>query len=102
MTGRTISEGDLLGRIIDLAKFHGWLIVHYRPALTGKGWRTPLQGDKGCPDLILARNGRVLLVELKSATGSTTADQRQWLNALGQHARLWRPADWPDILKELR
>lgn len=97
-----LSEDDLLRRILDYAKLQGWLIVHYRPCKTAKGWRTPLQGDAGAPDLILARNSRVLLVELKSATGRATPDQVKWLQALGDHARLWKPKDWADILKELR
>lgn len=97
-----LSEDDLKARVLDLAKLRGWMVVHYRPARTAKGWRTPLEGDKGCPDIILARRGVVLLVELKSATRRPTPEQRSWLLALGVHGRLWKPRDWPEIVETLR
>lgn len=97
-----LTEDDLLSRVMDLAEVHGWLRVHYRPAKTAKGYRTALQGDKGCPDIILARDGVVLLVELKAARRYPTREQRAWLTALGGHARLWRPSDWDEIKETLK
>jgi hypothetical protein len=97
-----VTEDQFKGRVMDYARFRGWRVVHYRPARTTKGWRTPLEGDPGCPDLILARDGVILLVELKSATGRLRPGQPEWLAALGPHGRLWRPIDWPDIQEELR
>ena len=75
---------------------------HARPARTAGGWRTPVQGDKGAPDLLLARGGQVILAELKRDGKNPTADQVAWLNAIGATARLWRPADWMDVLAELK
>lgn len=92
-----ISEGDLLQRTIDTARWHGWLVCHVRPARTAAGWRTPLTGDPGLPDVILARRGRVVLAELKSERGRFRPGQREWLDALGEHGRLFRPSDWPAI-----
>lgn len=99
---RDMSEDDLLTLVLDVAKTYRWKVVHYRPAKTAKGWRTPLQGDKGCPDVILARNGTVLLVELKAEHRYPDADQRAWLHELGEHGYLWRPRDIPLILETLR
>ena len=96
-----ISEADLQHSVIDYAKLRGWMVCHYRPAKTAKGWRTPLEGDAGCPDLILARGGVVLLAELKSETGTFRPGQREWLEAAGEHGRLWRPRDWKDIEETL-
>lgn len=96
-----LSEKDLQQRIIQAAGLYGWRVAHFRPARTAQGWRTPMQGDVGVPDLILARDGRVVLAELKSAHGRTTPDQDLWLEALGDHGRLWRPADWITIHSEL-
>lgn len=102
------SEDDLLGAIIDLARYGGWMIHHGRPARTNSGWRTPIQGDIGFPDLVLAhpRHG-IVFAELKSRTGRLTTAQWAWADILDAAARLagdavhvytWRPADWPDIV----
>ena len=97
-----LSEEDLQTRIIDAAEAYGWRVIHHRAAKTGKGWRTAMQGHPGFPDLVLARDGVVLVAELKSRRGQPTDAQKLWLEALGDHARLWRPADWPAIQNELR
>lgn len=97
-----LSEEDLQTRILQAATLYGWRAAHFRPARTAKGWRTPMSGDPGFPDLVLARDGVLIVPELKSRRGRTSPDQDLWLEALGPHARLWRPADWPAIQNELR
>lgn len=101
MTSHGLSEKDFQQRIMQAAGLYGWRCAHFRPARTVQGWRTPMQGDVGVPDLILARDGRVLLAELKSDRGRPTPDQELWLEAAGDHGRLWRPADWIKINSEL-
>ncbi len=96
-----LSEEDFKARVIDAATWHGWLVHHSRPARTARGWRTPVEGDAGLPDLVLARAGVVILAELKKRRAYPTPEQRRWLEQAGPHARLWRPADWPAILIEL-
>ena len=96
------SEAEFQRAVIDTAKAFRWKVAHYRPAKTDKGWRTPLEGHAGCPDLILARNGHVLLVELKSAAGKPTPSQAAWLQEAGSNGRLWRPKDWPQIVTTLQ
>lgn len=86
-----MTENVLQTNVIDLAHAYGWLVVHQRPALTTAGWRTAIQGDKGFPDLALAKDGRVLLAELKTQTGQPSEDQQRWLAASGGY--LWRPSD---------
>lgn len=99
------SELDFQHRVMELAKLSGWMVVHYRPARVGKGPRTrvvtPLSGDRGAPDLILARDGVVLLVELKAQNGRLSPEQRQWLHHIGEHGRVWRPSDWLTVVQEL-
>jgi hypothetical protein len=95
------TEDDFQRRIIDTARLHGWRLAHFRPARTARGWATPITGDVGFPDLVLARHGTVILAELKSDTGGLGPGQPEWLVAAGAHARLWRPVDWPAILAEL-
>lgn len=93
LQARDTSEEELLANVIAEAHANGWLIAHFRPAKTEKGWRTPVQGDgKGFVDLVLGRNGRALHVELKSERGRLEPDQAAWLNAVG--GLLWRPSDY--------
>lgn len=99
---RPMSEADFQRRVMDTARLAGWLCVHYRPGKTQRGrWVTPLSGDKGAPDLLLAKDGRVLLAELKRDGGKPTPEQRAWLAELGGHGRLWRPANWEAVLLDL-
>lgn len=100
MNGDT--EAHFTTRVIQYARLCGWLVVHYRPARTAKGWATPLEGDRGCPDVILARNGQVLLIELKAKRGTLGPGQREWLDALGPHGMLCRPADEEALQEILR
>lgn len=100
---RHISEDDLLTSILELAAHYGWIAHHCRPARTDKGWRTPVQGRRGFPDLVLAHpDGRLVFAELKSQNGRLTADQVAWRDTLTAAAATcprarvveWRPVDW--------
>ena len=109
MTGRArvehphpLSEDAWKARVMDAAKLHGWRRVHIRNVHTGGGrWRVPYEGDGGLPDLVLARGGRVLLVELKTDKGGFRPGQEEWLAAAGEHGHLWRPSDWDRVLEVL-
>lgn len=68
---------------------------------TGKRMMTPYTGDSGLPDLILARRGTVLLIEVKSEIGKPTLDQQAWVNAAGPNGYVTHPSDWPRLLKVL-
>ena len=116
----TMTERQLVDNIVDLAHTLGWRVCHFRPALTRSGhWSTPLQGDPGFVDIMLARRGRLILVEAKSEAGRLAPEQVLWLNAItGEDWRLsqtacqdgaltvcvWRPRDWVsgEIERELR
>jgi hypothetical protein len=96
-----ISEADFQKQVIDLAHVRGWRVAHFRPArVTVKGketYRTAMAGDIGFPDLVLARRGCVLHVELKREDGKLSADQEKWSQAIGATSYLWRPSDWKHI-----
>lgn len=98
------SEDDLLSSVTQWASLRGWVWHHVR--------RSDLalqQGAEGFPDLVLARDRRVIFAELKSEVGQLTRGQMAWLLAIvGQSnepaeatARLWRPADLDRIIEEL-
>lgn len=93
----TMKEADFTQAVIDLAHYRGWLVSHFRPAWSKKGWRTPVQGDKGFPDLVLARNGVVLFVELKIGHEKLRPDQEKWGNALKTMV-VWRPPDLQEVI----
>jgi len=96
-----LSETDLMYQILDLAHVRGWLAQHTRPAWTAKGWRTPIQGDKGFPDLVLARAPRVIIAELKDDRAQLSKEQKLWVERLsdcrGVEVYVWRPRDWAEI-----
>ena len=102
----TRSERSFQRELINAAHILGWRVVHFRPALTQKGWRTPVQGDGvGFPDLILVRGGRLIFAELKSENGKANDAQKAWAKILGQtpaEVYLWRPSDWSTIVEVLK
>lgn len=91
---KEMSEDELKAAVIEAAQLQGWCVMHQRPARTAKGWRTAIEGDAGFPDLVLARDGVVLLRELKREKEKPRPDQVTWLDALGDHGGVWRPSDW--------
>lgn len=105
-----ITEEQFQSWVIDVAKLFKWHVHHDRPALLADGtWRTPIAGDKGFPDLVLAREGRIIFAELKSEKGRMTPEQENWLKALGccdddgrVEAYVWRPSDRQQIQETLR
>lgn len=99
--GVVLSEDALLARVLDTAMLYGWRVHHGRPCRTAKGWRTAITGNPGFPDLVLARDGVVLLRELKSDTGRVEPEQATWLAAVGPLGGVWRPRDWDVIVAEL-
>ena len=91
-----MTEAELLGAVVELASLDGWLVHHCRPARTGRGWSTPIQGHPGFPDLVLARDGRVIFAELKRQGAKVTPAQARWWRELVTMA-VWRPSDWAEI-----
>jgi hypothetical protein len=97
-----IGEAAWLSRVMDYAKLRGWLVHHQRPARTAHGWASAIEGDPGFPDLVLARDGVVVIAELKRHGKHPTPAQKRWLAALGEHAQLWTPMHWDDVVETLR
>lgn len=96
----SMSEDQLMDNVFDLAKLRGLLVHHCRPARLESGrWATPIRGDKGFADLVIAGPGGVIFRELKDATNKPSAEQTRWLSVIGQgggDAGLWRPEQWDD------
>jgi VRR-NUC domain len=92
-----LSEEELQSAVIELAHLFGWVVAHFRPAKTERGWRTAVSADgAGFPDLVLVRE-RVIFAELKSQRGHLSEQQRMWSTSLvqaGAEIYTWRPAQW--------
>lgn len=93
----SVSERELQANVLALAMLYGWRVVHFRPALTSKGWRTAVQGDGvGFPDCLMLRGERLLVAELKREGEGPTEEQEAWLaafEAAGAEVCVWRPSD---------
>ena len=100
--GKYMTEAQFTDTVVKLAQFNGWRAVHFRPARTKEGWRTAMIGDRGFVDVVLARGGVVLHVELKKQDGVMRPGQKEWGDELGETYRLWRPSDLEHIKLELR
>lgn len=92
----------LLDQVVGLAKLTGWRVMHQRPARTAQGWRTTIVGDKGFPDVVLAKNSCTVFLELKGPGAYPSIDQLHWLRALGPRAAVVRPEDWAHIEYRLK
>ena len=101
---KAMSEDELLTNVIAAAHRFGWLVCHIRPARTGKkyynkkgelkeAWNTPIQGDAGLDDVILARNGVVWFLELKKEDGTLSEAQKKWYHAL-PNCLVVKPRNW--------
>lgn len=100
------TESQFQDTVTEYAGLQGWRWTHFRAAQTGKGWRTPLQGSRGFPDLVLVRDQRLIFAELKSQRGKKPdQEQRAWLDALkatSGEVYVWRPSDWDTIVGILK
>ena len=104
-----LSESDLLSQVTQVAELLGWSWVHFRPARTAHGWRTPVSGPlgKGFPDLVMMRprDRRILFVELKSARGKASPEQERiamLLDQMGLPYVLLNPSGFDAFVEVLR
>lgn len=106
--GRTnvprVTERTFQSQVEQYARMMGWLVSHAFLSIGSVG---------GFPDLVLIRRdvsgvGRLVVAELKSAVGKTTAAQDEWLALFaavpGVRVFVWRPSDqdWAEIEQVLR
>lgn len=92
------TERELSDAIVDAARKLGWLVARW-PTWRATGTYA------GVPDLLLARGGRCLHIELKTEKGRLSEHQEAWRAALPEaDYRLYRPSDWVGgiIEEELR
>ena len=91
-----VTEKQLQGLVIEAALIAGWLAFHAYDSR---------RSQPGFPDLVLVRGSEALFVELKSAHGRLSVDQREWIEALAgvEHveAMVVRPDGADDLVERL-
>ena len=92
-----MTEDQLLTAVIEAATLYGWRVHHDR-----RSDKAIQQGDRGFPDLVLARECEVRFLELKSEKGRVTQEQDWWISDLGDLARVIRPSDLDAVLEWLK
>ena len=86
-----MTEAELKKAVVDYAHQQGWHVYSQPMART----KRPVKDASGYPDLTLARDGRVLWIELKQEDGTISEAQHDWLRALSwDRASVIRPSDW--------
>ena len=100
-------EKDFQKQVIELARRYGWKVQHSKTVQLASGRHmTPIDGDKGFPDLVLChRSHGTVFAELKSMKGRFSTEQISWLTDLqlsGQRVYCWRPDDLQDIIQVLQ
>ena len=99
----TISETTIQRAILDYLSYTGWLVWREQsipvPIRRGRaivGLRKADPHKVGMPDIFAIKNGIILAVEVKSATGKPSSDQIRWrdkLMANGAHHLFARSVD---------
>lgn len=92
-----VPEREFQGTVVDLALLRGWRVFHDHDSR---------RNAAGLPDLLLVKPPRMIWVELKAEKGRLSAEQQQWLDALGRCTEVstfvWRPHQWDEIQEVLR
>ena len=87
--GYAMTEAELREKVVELAHEAGWLVFSLPIART----RRPVKDAIGYPDLTLAKDNRVLWIELKTENGTLTRAQMRWKAEIGDHCLVIRPSD---------
>ena len=91
----TMTETELQGLIVKMAQDAGWMVKpNQQGASSYKNHSRALRNRtaNGFPDLVLARDGEVLFIELKAQDGKLDMDQLLWSYALRPYEVI-RPSD---------
>lgn len=91
MLNENVPEKQMLEWVREIAAYKGWLFYHTYDSR---------RSTAGFPDVVLAKNGNVLFLELKTEKGRVRPEQYLWLDHL-PNAMIVRPHmldQLPDIL----
>lgn len=90
-------ERDIQDMMEQAAGYLGWRCFHDRDSR---------RNNPGFPDLVCVRNGKLLVLELKTEKGRVRPEQVEWITDLAQVpgvvARIVRPSDLDEVLAMLK
>lgn len=105
-----MKEKDFLRAVVHRAQQHGWKTAHFgntvKVVKRKDGYITiPDKGAAGFPDLVLARDARLVFAELKTGRSQVAEAQYEWMRALqatGAETHIWREhMDWPGNVEKI-
>ena len=83
-----LTEKQFMAQVIQLAKLRRWMVYHTFDSR---------RSTEGFPDLVLLRDSRLIVAELKVGNNEPTTAQKWWLAAFKDAnvaAHIWRETDW--------
>ena len=91
-----MKEKDFQQTVIQLAKLRGFEFVYHT-------WRSD-HSPAGFPDLILLKEGRLVVIELKVGKNNLSPEQYFWLlefSKVTEDVYVWWDTDWDELEKVL-
>lgn len=107
----TMTEAEFQGGLVGQARESGYRVHFvpdslYRRSFSGKHKGHGLDlGDRGFPDLLMARHGHIHYRELKVGRNKLDPEQELWrdiLLAAGQDWGLWHGNDYDELMEAIR
>ncbi len=89
-SAKAMTEKQFQTAVLKLAKLHGWLAYHTHDSR---------RSQPGFPDLVLIREGQLIVAELKTMKGRLSKAQEEWLRlfrSTGTYTYVWKPIDLLD------
>lgn len=87
-----ITEKQFMAQIVQLARLCGWLVYHTHDSR---------RSEPGFPDLLMLKDGRIVVFECKVGKNKLTADQERWMLAFREVENCTMfvvyPDSWPLI-----
>jgi Holliday junction resolvase len=96
-----LTEEQWQQRVVTFATLNGWRSYHTFDSR---------RSDPGFPDLVMIRDGVLIVAELKTDKGKVTKAQMEWLALFASvqaqtnaeiGAYIWRPSEWATIQRIL-
>jgi hypothetical protein len=93
---KVITEKEFSQQVRQLAILKGYKVYHTFLSI---------YSDVGFPDLVIAKEDKLIFAELKTERGKVSQAQKDWLGVLASTKKcecfIWRPSDWDEVVSIL-